>query len=99
MIRTTILECVMFSTDRAHPHTATRVSDGLWEVSWIPGRAYTRGQATTATVVADYLCTQGTTDPVHLTRTDLQFLDHWASELGLLLSEMLAYYEAATPAD
>jgi hypothetical protein len=61
------------------PHTATAASDG-WEVSWLPGRALDRNQATTAMTIADIVGRRGvglSDNPVW------PFLDGWAAELGL----------------
>lgn len=78
-----------------HPFTATRVSLGEWTVSWLPGKTLTRNQATTAMVVADLLAKNGT-DPMHLSHSNLLALGNWSSELGMLTSEMLAMFEAAS---
>lgn len=93
-MKTMITDDLMSSTE--HPHTAKRVAVGQWEVSWIPGRTFTRDQATTATVVVDLLITLGTTDPARLGRTNLGFLGHWSEELGLITSEMLTLFDNAT---
>lgn len=93
-MRTMITNDLMSSTE--HPHTCRRVAVGEWEVSWIPGRTFTRDQATTATVVVDFLTARATTRVQHLTRTDLAFLGQWSEELGFVaLSTMLNLYDKA----
>lgn len=63
----------------ATPHTATATGEG-WEVSWLPGRALTHNQATTAMVIAHTVGGRGvglSDDPIW------PHLDDWAAELGL----------------
>jgi hypothetical protein len=77
----TITDTHMTSPDT--PHTAIAV-DGGWRVSWLPGRALTRNQATTAMVIATIVGGRGvglSDDPIWA------FLDSWATELGLSGSE------------
>ena len=70
----------------ATPHTARAVGEG-WEVSWLPGRALTRNQATTAMVIANIVGSKGTglaDDPIW------PHLDGWAAELGLSGADAVA---------
>jgi hypothetical protein len=66
-------------TGEATRHTARRAGDGSWEVSWLPGWALTRDQATTAMMLAERVAA-GTglhDDGVWA------HLEAWAAELGL----------------
>lgn len=82
-------------TSDIHPHTAAKVNVGEWQVTWLPGMTLTRSQALTAMVVGDVLARYGT-EPKALPRHYLLAMGHWASELGLLTSEMLTMFEAAS---
>jgi hypothetical protein len=60
-------------------HTATATGEG-WEVSWLPGRTFTRAQATTAMIIANLVGGRGvghSDDPIWA------HLDNWAAELDL----------------
>lgn len=82
---------------RSHTHgqTATMVALGRWTVSWLPDMTMTRSQATTAMVAADLLAQEGTS-LVHLSRTHVLALGHWAEELGLIVSQVLTAWDESS---
>lgn len=78
----------------AHSETATMIGLGRWEISFLPGRVFTRSQATTAMVAADLLAAHGTA-LVDLSEAHRLALNHWAVELDMLLTELLTAWDRA----
>ncbi len=60
--------------------------NGRWHVTWLPGRQWTRDQATTAMVLAEMVAAmqeQGRTEVTDRTHPRWPHIDGWARELGL----------------
>jgi hypothetical protein len=73
-------------------HTARPAPGAVhaWEVSWLPGRHLSRGNAITAMVLADVTARQN----VHEQHWVWAHVEGWAAELGLTAPDALA---AAAP--
>lgn len=63
-------------------HTAVRGPDG-WDLSWLPGRRFSRDQATTAMVLAEALVCA--TDPQDWIWGHVA---NWMAELGITVGEL-----------
>jgi hypothetical protein len=67
-------------------HTASRSPDGIWTVTWLPGRVFTHSQAVTAITLAEaaaHLQEEGRTTVVDHRHPLWPHIDNWAHELGL----------------
>jgi hypothetical protein len=72
-------------------HFGVHVRPGEWNVSWLPGRVLTQGQAITAMTIAEVLATHDVLkDPVMSGHRLWPFIDNWAQELGMSGPQALA---------
>lgn len=67
-------------------HFATRQPDGMWVVSWLPGRALSYDEAVTAMTLAEAVAQmqdEGLSRVVDYTHRLWACVDGWAAALGL----------------